>query len=96
MEIIKIKKNDGDEVCYIRCEVHNWFADNKPPLVSGCTSCWMAYYFAQRALMKPELMDMGLEELETAIHHMQEEIEKGGWDLKLLDHPIVEINREEN
>ena len=95
MEILRITPLDGGEPkAYLRCEVHNWFFNNRPPLVSGCTSCWMCYYLGQRAQMKPELMDMGLQELETALLHMQEECKSGKWDLDLYPHPEVHIEKE--
>ena len=94
MEIIRIQKADGEDVCYIRCEDHNYWYKNSPPLTVGCRSCWLAYYLGQRAQMKPELMDMGLDELEAALKHMEEELHAGKWDLELYDRPIIDIQQE--
>jgi hypothetical protein len=72
---------DGKEVdeFVVGHSEHNYFYQGRPPLVS-CRECWHAYYFAQWALAgaKPEHLD----QLESAVHHMKEQIEKGEWDFK--------------
>jgi hypothetical protein len=97
MEIIRISKDSGaGEVCYVRCEKHNYFFNARPPEQHGCDSCWMTYYIGQRAMMKPNQMDEGLSQLEAAIHGMEAEIAKGDFDLQLLDSPIIEITHEDD
>lgn len=97
MEIIRIKSDDGgEEKCVIRCEEHNYFYNAFPPETQGCQSCWMTYYMGQRAQMPAAKQDAGLDELETAITHMRELILAGGWDLKLLDHPEIEIEHKDD
>lgn len=44
--------------------------------------------------MKPELMDMGLDALEAALNHMEEELQAGTFDFQPYDHPVVDIQQE--
>jgi hypothetical protein len=58
---------------------HNYWFKGRPPLMA-CAECWHAYFYAQWALAGaiPEHLD----QLESAIHHMKEQIENGEWDFK--------------
>lgn len=96
MEIVRATTESGVEQCFVRCEKHNYFFNARPPETKGCAECWFAYYVGQRAMMKPSQMDIGLGELELAIHHMEDEIAKGDFDLQLLDAPIIEITHEDD
>lgn len=78
MEIVKAMK-DGLEVVFLKCEIHNWFYAGRPPLTTGCHSCWMTYYTGQRALDKGDRAE-SLDLLEAAIHHIREETDAGRWD----------------
>lgn len=89
MELIRDK-----EKCYLRCEHHNWYYDGKPPLVSGCASCWFTYFMGQRAQMKPEYMDEQLEALEGAIKHVIEAEKNGTWDFVPYDRPEIKVEKE--
>lgn len=86
---------DGEKAV-VRCEEHSYYFNARPPEQKGCQSCWFTYYIGQRAMMKPDQMDNGLEELEHAIHGMEAEIAAGSFDLQLLDAPIIEFSHEED
>lgn len=80
MEITGISRLiDGKEVdeFVVGCPEHNFWYKRRPPLVS-CRECWTAYFYGQWAEAggKPELV----EQLEAAIRHTAESIDKGEWD----------------
>ena len=64
----------------VGCPKHNFWYKGKPPITHGCRECWSAYYFAQWATAgaKPEHVD----QLEEAIHHAAELVDKGEFDFK--------------
>jgi len=97
MEIIGITRLDADgnptDQFVVRCEIHNWYFKGMPPITTGCRECWQAYYFAQVAragMDKKECVD----QLESAIRHTTELVEKGGWDFEPLEHPEIKIEEE--
>lgn len=92
MEIVRAKQN-GEEKCFIKCEIHDFWFKGAPPLTTGCQSCWMAYFIGQRASMKPEEMDLALDILEAAVHHMAEQSDQGTFDFKF--DPNIEIVHED-
>jgi hypothetical protein len=86
MEIIKSKDAEGTETCYIKCEIHNYFYTGRPPLTTGCTSCWMTYFTGQQAQAKEK--DEHLDILESMLHGMVEQED----DLARLDlFPKIEL-----
>ena len=83
MEFIGITRlvNDKEEDQFVACcPEHNYYFKGKPPLTSGCRSCWEAFYISEWALAgaKKENVD----QLESAIRHMAESIDKGEFDFK--------------
>jgi hypothetical protein len=92
MEIIGVtrKTAEGAEIeeFVLRCPIHDWYYKGRPPLTTGCRECWECYYIGQFAQhgSKPESVD----QLESAIMHAKELIDKGEFDFK----PSYEFNIE--
>lgn len=83
MEFIGITRlRDGQEVneFVATCPDHNFYYKGKPPLTSGCRSCWEVFFISEWALAggKPEDVD----KLESAIKHIAEQDDKGKFDFK--------------
>lgn len=93
MEIIRAISK-GKEVCFLRCETHNWFYKGIPPLVSGCNSCWLCYFMGQLAESETEDQKAAIEQLESAIHHAAELDDKGEFDFVPYAHPEVDFSKE--
>ena len=72
-----------------RCEIHDWYYRGSPPITHGCRECWHTYYFMQWAGSKGDLQ-ANLEQLESAIRHATEAVDRGEWDFK----PELEIKIE--
>lgn len=88
MEIVKVKQENGEETCFIKCQFHNWFYSGRPPLTVGCQSCWMVYYTGQQAQGGGD-KEMSLEILESIIKGLAEKPEG---ELESLDlKPDIEI-----
>lgn len=82
----------ANEQFYIRCSLHNYFGQGAGPMISGCKSCWVTYYFVRIA--KGEFKDGEDEMLEMLLNHVAEDIAEGNFDLKLYKRPKVEIAKE--
>jgi hypothetical protein len=83
MDIVGVTRlKDGKEVdeFVVGCSEHNYYFKGLPPLTHGCRECWHAYFYAQWALAgaKPGHID----QLEEAIHHAAELVDKGDFDFK--------------
>lgn len=84
MEVVGITRlKDGKEVneFVVGCPDHQYWFKGKPPLISGCRECWHAYFFAQTALAGGNLEEK-IDQLESAIRHTAESIDKGEFDFK--------------
>jgi hypothetical protein len=85
MELIgrTVVGKDGTErdefVAY--CADHNFYYKGQPPLTHGCRECWLVYFLSQWAQAEGDKL-ANLEQLESAIKHTAEMIDKGGWDFK--------------
>lgn len=79
---------DGKEVdqFVVLCPVHNYFFNGRPPLTTGCSECWEAYYFAQTAIAGGDI-SQNVDQLESAIRHTAELASKGEFDFN----PKLEI-----
>lgn len=64
-----------------RCSTHNWFYKGQPPVTHGCSDCWLTYYACQLAMSSGDKYE-NFQQLESAIRHMAETINKGDWDFK--------------
>lgn len=93
MEILRVNK-EGQELCYIRCEIHDWFYKGIPPLTLGCPSCWMAFYLGQRCQADPSELGESVDQMEHILSHMQEEISQGKWDFVPFSQPHITIDKE--
>jgi hypothetical protein len=83
MEITGITRlRDGKEVdeFVVGCAEHNFWYRGKPPITHGCRECWHAFFYAQWALAGGG--QDKLEQLESAIRHMGEAIDRGEFDFK--------------
>jgi hypothetical protein len=65
----------------VRCEIHDWYYKGQPPLTHGCRECWLTYYTAQVAQSKGDIKT-NVDQLESAIRHTAEMVDKGQWDFK--------------
>lgn len=74
------------------CEKHNYAFKGRPPMTTGCWDCWMSYYFTQACLSKDP--KESVEQLESAIMHATEQMDKGEWDFTPLPHPEIEIEED--
>lgn len=84
MEIIGTSRlKDGIEVdeFVIRCSEHPYFFAGRPPITTGCSDCWLVFYFGNLVRSKGD-MKMNLDQLEQAIRHAGELAEKGEFDFK--------------
>jgi hypothetical protein len=93
LEIIRVKKDDED-ICYIRCEEHEFYYKGVPPLTVGCSSCWMTYYLGMKCQADPNLLGEDVDQMEHILSHLQEEIEKGKWDFVPFNTPEITIEKE--
>lgn len=77
--ITRLVDGKEQEQFVVGCAEHGYWYKRRPPLVS-CRECWTAYFVGQWAEggSKPE----HLEQLESAIRHTAEAIDKGTWDFK--------------
>ena len=76
---IKNGKEVDEFVAY--CPDHNYYYNGRPPLTTGCRECWTVYYFCQWAMSDGD-KKTNLDQLESAIRHTAESIDKGEWDFK--------------
>lgn len=90
MEIIRQNK-DGEELCYIKCEEHNFYFKGMPPMTTGCKECWKTYFFGLHCLSKDKAE---MELFEEGLHHALEEIDKGNFDFKPFKTPKITIEKE--
>lgn len=84
MEVTGITRLIGGkevEQFVVGCSEHNYWYKGAPPLTSGCRECWHAYFFAQIARSEGDKYSH-FQQLESAIRHVAESVEKGEWDFK--------------
>lgn len=85
MELIGVSRTLSDgttqDEFVVRCEIHDWYFKGQPPITHGCRECWHAYYFTQIARSEGDKYT-NFAQLESAINHAAESIDKGEWDFK--------------
>lgn len=96
MEFVGITRVvDGKEVDLFvaRCAEHNYYYRGKPPITSGCHSCWETFFISQWAENggKPEDVD----KLESIIRRAAELDDKGEFDFKPV-HPEIKYEDSED
>lgn len=83
MEITGVTRlKDGKEIeeFVVGCPDHNYWFKGMPPITHGCRECWLAYFFAQWAIAGGDKSN--IDQLEEAIRHSGELVDKGGFDFK--------------
>ena len=84
MEFIGVTRiRDGKETSEFvaRCPVHDWYYKGRPPVGTGCPDCWLVYFTCQLAQAGGDFKT-NLDQLESAIRHVAEDVDKGRWDFK--------------
>ena len=94
MDLIPQQRADGTILYYPHCAEHNYWYKGRPPLTSGCQDCWMAYYFAQFCTTPDDKKAESVDQLESAIRHAAEEEDKGTFDFKPYEVPIIEYDKD--
>lgn len=79
------------------CPKHMYFGpvkgkETKPG--ADCPDCWKIFYIHEMATTPRSERDAKLNEIEEIMHQMVEMIDKGSWDFKPYDHPVVEFGVE--
>lgn len=78
--IIRLVKGKEVDMFVATCPEHNYYFKGKPPLTSGCRSCWEAFFISEWALAGAKTED--IDRLESAIRHIAEQDDKGQFDFK--------------
>ena len=76
------------------CEVHGYIGGPSRSPYPGCKSCWMAYFVGIMAKTPPHKREQKLQELETIVHKLAEDVERGKADFTLFEHPHINIERD--
>lgn len=79
------------------CDDHQFFPDSRlsMPMQIGCKSCVMAQFFYEFANLPPDVRGERLDAIESVVHHMAEDIERGTFDINLFDRPKFEVIKED-
>ena len=83
MEFIGITRLVDDkevDLFVATCPEHNYYYKGKPPLTSGCRSCWEAYFISEWAIAGAKKEDV--DKLESVVRHAAEADAKGEFDFK--------------
>jgi len=78
------------------CQKHMYFGEPETAPAAGCKGCWLVYYTILIGRTPPHLRAQRIEELRSLISHMNEEVEKGNFDIDLFNQPVVTVDRNAN
>lgn len=79
----------------LACTDHNFYPGSRfsmPPVI-GCKYCVLANFYYEFAKMPPHLREERLEQLESLVNHMAEDVERGTFDINTFVRPQITIEK---
>jgi len=93
----QILRDIGDQSkVMVFCQRHMYFGEPDTAPTAGCKGCWLVYYTVLIGRTPPHLRAQRIAELTDLVHHINEEVEKGNFDVDLFNQPIVKIDKDAN
>ena len=86
-----LAENKDTRKAIIMCRKHG-YVGNIPPMVSGCSNCWLVYFTKQLGQVRPEKREEMLGNLERSIRNMTQMEDVGLMDFQPYLHPEFQID----
>lgn len=83
---------DGQNVT-LTCGVHGYVGGKQYPPKAKCKQCWMVYFVTLYARTPPHKRQAALEELESIVHHLAEDLEHNDRAFHLVGEPEYGIEK---
>lgn len=88
--------NNLDGTVLLKCDVHNFFPGHpNSEAKMGCPDCAYAELFHQVATTPPHKRAELVDQMERAIHHLCEDLDRGE-TFQIFDHPEISYERDVN
>lgn len=92
----KMLKELNSPTVHLCCEDHGFYPGKVTslPMQFNCKYCTLAQFYYEFAKTPPHMRQQRLDELESLVHHMVEDLERGNFDISVFDHPQVTIEKD--